>query len=282
MTFPKNYRPIDNPLRGLSVLEVTVLSALNSTKAKLITFLGLVPPIFAVLFAVFQPMSASQIDRITQDDVRQMFTQAFSIFYVILFGWMTTLIIATSLIADEKRDRTFSYFLTRPLSRTELLIWKWVSLEIILAVIYLIPVLSFYAVMEGGLGLNERDLARSIEDIINNGEVAVHAYYVLFIITSAYGAILLFIGILFDRPIIVGGLILFGEFLFLRGLMIALNLEWFSLSAHAQNIMEEFLYFQGPPEDFPFSVLESHLVYLLVIIGSLIASILAVRQMDFP
>ncbi|MHA2498946.1 MAG: ABC transporter permease [Candidatus Hodarchaeales archaeon] len=269
MTLPKNYRPSANPLRGLSVLEVTVLSALNSTKAKLITLLGLVPPIFAVLFAIFQPMSASQIDRITQDDVRQMFTQTFAIFYVVLFGWMTTLIMATSLIADEKRDRTLSYFLTRPLSRTELLIWKWISLEIILAMIYLIPVLSFYVAMEGGLGLNEQDLARSVEDIVNNGEVAVHAYYVLFIITSAYGAILMFIGILFDRPIIVG-------------LMMALNLEWFSLSAHAQNIMEEFLYFQGRPEDFPFSVLESHLVYLLVIMGSLIASILAVRQMDFP
>ncbi|MHA2233418.1 MAG: hypothetical protein ACXAB4_13125, partial [Candidatus Hodarchaeales archaeon] len=116
----------------------------------------------------------------------------------------------------------------------------------------------------------------------NNGEVAVHAYYVLFIITSAYGALLLFIGLTIDRPIIVGGLILFGEFLFLRGLMMSLNLEWFSLSAHAQNIMEEFLYFEGPPEDLPFSVLESHLVYSLVIIGSLLASIIAMRGMDFP
>ncbi|MFQ5977576.1 MAG: ABC transporter permease [Candidatus Heimdallarchaeota archaeon] len=282
MTFPKEYRQTANPLRGLSVLEVTVLSALKSTKAKLITLLGLVPPVIVVAFALFQPMSASQIDTVTQDDIRQMFTQGFSVFYLILFGWMTVLIMATSLIADEKRDRTLSYFLTRPISRTEFLIWKWLSLEIILAMIYLIPVLSFYVAMEGGLGLNEQDLARSVEDIINNGEVAVHAYYVLFIITSAYGALLLFIGLTIDRPIIVGGLFLFGEFLFLRGLMISLNLEWFSLSAHAQNIFEEFLYFQGPPEDFPFSVLESYLTYSLVIIGSLLASIFVMRGMDFP
>ncbi len=278
MTLLKGDHKIGNPLRGLSVFEVTVLGALKSNRTRMLILLGLIPPIITVLFALFQPMSSVP----PQKDVRQLFTQTFMIFYLILFGWIVTLIFATSLITDEKRDRTLSYFLTRPISRMELVLWKWLSLEIILAVVFLVPVFSFYVAMEGAIGLNEQDLARGFEEIIKNSEVGIHAYYVLFVIASAYGAILMFLGIVIDRPIIVGGLILFGELFVLRGLMMSLNLSLFSLSSHMQNIAEEFLYFAGQPEDFPFSVLESHAVYLLTIMGSLIASILAVRRMDFP
>ncbi|MFX0114333.1 MAG: ABC transporter permease [Candidatus Hodarchaeota archaeon] len=278
MTLLKGDHRVGNPFRGLSVFEVTVLGALKSNRAKMLTLLGLIPPIITVLFALFQPMTSTP----PQKDVRQLFTQAFVIFYLILFGWIVTLIFATSLVADEKRDRTLSYFLTRPISRAELVLWKWISLEIILALAFLVPVFSFYVAMEGAIGLNEQDLARGFEEIIKNSEVGFHAYYVLFVVSSAYGAILMFLGIVIDRPIIVGGLILFGELFVLRGLMVSLNLSLFSLSSHMQNIAEEFLYFAGPPEDFPFTVLESHSVYLLIILGSLIASILAVHRMDFP
>lgn len=279
MAFHETDGEIGNPLRGISVVEVTVLGALMGNKAKLLTLLGLIPPVLAIVFAIMRPYEGSLPP---QDDTRQLFSIVFSLFYIILFGWIVTLVMATSLIADEKRDRTLSYFLTRPISRTELVFWKWISLEIILALIFLIPVFSYYVALEGSIGINERDMVLGFEAIVDNSEVGLRAYYVLFVVTSAYGAILMFLGITIDRPIVVGGLILFGEFLFLRGLMIELNLALFSPSCHMQNISEEFLYFQGDPENFPFNVLESHVIYLLIIIGSLIASILAVRRMDFP
>src|SRR5947199_164485 len=109
-----------------------------------------------------------------------------------------TLVNATTLIREEIDDNTLPYLLTRPISKPAVVMYKYIGYLVAVLVLLVPPIVLAYGVTEAyqGTGLSS-DL-----DVLGGFLVTT------VIGSAAYGAVFLFISVIFRKPLAVG--LLFG------------------------------------------------------------------------
>lgn len=199
-----------------------------------------------------------------------------SIFSFIIMP-LITLILGVSAIADEKENKTISQLLSRPVTREEIVIAKWITVMLIGLVIVildsLILYIGFIIVVPESTGL----LGHSLELI------GVWIYLGLWF--SVYATIFLFLGIWIDKNAFGLGLAIayfeafFSQFIF--GSMTGNSA--FSISNHINYVASEYLL----PNYIDFNIIDfdpfiSLLICLGLILGFLFLGCFLMRKKDFP
>jgi ABC-2 type transport system permease protein len=145
---------------------------------------GLVPFGFASQWPTFQP-DAMKIDQYA--NVSSIF-----VFHILA---LTSAILTSTILTQEVENKTIVYLLTRPVPRWKLLVFRYLACSLVVALLGIIDILFTSAGVYGVLGSNPL-LFRDIAAVI------VGAF--------AYGAFFMFIGLLFNRAMIVCLLFAFG------------------------------------------------------------------------
>jgi ABC-type transport system involved in multi-copper enzyme maturation permease subunit len=106
----------------------------------------------------------------------------------------------TSLIADEVEDKTITYLFTRPISRSAVLLGKYMA-YLVCTVLLVLPsvVIVYFLVVPLGGGSVGREFPALASDL-----------GVLTLGLAAYGAVFAFVGARLKRPIVIGLVFAFG------------------------------------------------------------------------
>lgn len=146
--------------------------------------LGFLPFGFASQWQTFQP-DAAKLDQ---------YASVSSIFVFHILA-LTSAILTSTILTQEIENKTIVYLLTRPVPRWKLLVFRYLACSIVVAILGIIDVL-FTSIGVYGFSLSN---PLAMGDI---AAVVVGAF--------AYGAFFLFIGLLFNRAMIVCLLFAFG------------------------------------------------------------------------
>jgi len=199
-----------------------------------------------------------------------------SIFSFIIMP-LITLVLGVSAIADEKENKTISQLLSRPVTREEIVIAKWITIMLIGLVIVIIDSLILYF----GFILFVPESIGLLEHLLE----LVRVWFYLGLWFSVYATIFLFLGVWIDKNAFGLGLAIayfeafFSQFLFgnLTG-----NSP-FSISNHINYVASEYLlpnYLNFIISDFdPFTSL---LICIGLILGFLFLGCFLMRKKDFP
>src|SRR5437016_9653605 len=169
-------------------MSLTLRYLLGTRRIIAMLLLSAIPFILALSLAAGR-VSAFNID-LFQRLMIPLFLQVVLIF--------VTLVNATPLIREEIEDNTLPYLLTRPISKPALILYKYIGYLVAVLVLLVPPIVLAYGVTEAyqGTGLTS-DL-----DVLGGFLVTT------VIGSAAYGAVFLFISVIFRKPLAVG--LLFG------------------------------------------------------------------------
>ena len=121
----------------------------------------------------------------------QIFTQLYLLFLVLI----VCMVYGSMMIKDEVENKTLHLLLTSPLTKFEIIIYKYLAYVVGVFVILLIPITVNYIVISSTLGLHEALL---------NVIVLSSSLFIVFLAVVCYGAIYMFIGNLPRHPILLG------------------------------------------------------------------------------
>lgn len=186
------------------------------------------------------------------------------------------LILGISAISDEKENKTISQFLARPVKREEIVLIKWITLVIIGVVIACLDALIIYL----GLCIIVSDFT------ILKFDILIGTWLFVGLWVAVYSTIFLLLGIIIDKNALGWGLaiayfeVFFGQFIF--GFAGGGNTPY-SIANHIYQVTSEyFLMDHFTFEIVDFDPLNSLIVCIILIIGFLLLSMLAMRRKDFP
>jgi ABC-type transport system involved in multi-copper enzyme maturation permease subunit len=187
------------------------------------------------------------------------------------------LILGISAISDEKENKTISQFLSRPVKREEIVLIKWVTVLVIGVVIACLDALIVYL----GLCFIVSDFTLFKLDVLIGTWLFVGLWVVV------YSTIFILLGIVIDKNALGWGLAVayfeafFSQFIF--GPFSGGENSPYSIANHIYHVTAEFFlvgYFDFVIIDFePFYSL---IVCIMLIVGFLLLSMLAMRRKDFP
>jgi ABC-2 type transport system permease protein len=190
---------------------------------------------------------------------------------------LISLILGVSAISDEKENKTISQLLSRPVTREEVVVAKWITIMLIGLIINLINISYLY------LGFSI--LVPNSIDIFGNLAVLVNSWLFLSLWYVVYATIFLFLGVILDKNAIGFGLAIayfesfFGQFIF--GALTQNSA--FSIANHINYIASEFFlsdYFSFTIANF--DPITSVMVCIGLVAGFLALSALTMRRKDFP
>jgi len=121
----------------------------------------------------------------------QIFTQLYLLFLVLI----VCMVYGSMMIKDEVENKTLHLLLTSPLTKFEIIVYKYLAYVVGVFVILLIPITVNYIVISSTLGLHEALL---------NVIVLSSSLFIVFLAVVCYGAIYMFIGNLPRHPILLG------------------------------------------------------------------------------
>ncbi|MBD3189745.1 MAG: ABC transporter permease subunit [Candidatus Heimdallarchaeota archaeon] len=176
------------------------------------------------------PIVALTSGGIYQEDYFSLFIDVMFMGYIGLIIPLFTMYVASMLFSEEISDRTITYLTIRPVHRIELIIIKYLS--------YLTIVPLFTAIGSGLVYLSFAlfggfEYISSLLWFILGGVIA----------TATYGALFLFIGLLFKRPLWFGLFFVFiWEFLFAN---FSRTLNQLTIAYYVKSLIVK-----GPPVDF--------------------------------
>lgn len=145
-------------------------------------------PFFIALYTVFdKPEDAGN------------WPETFIIFGILLFQQililMFTLIYGTSMMNDEMESRTITYLFLRASKRFEVLIYKFIGINVVITLLFSISVLATYFTLS---------THTSMETMNDHLVLAISLVASLIFGAYAYIGIFSFLGVLFKRPLVVG------------------------------------------------------------------------------
>jgi ABC-2 type transport system permease protein len=160
-------------------------------KTRIFFSLGLFPVVMAVLVRV--------LVRGRAEDYAAVFNEILMVFFVTLYVVILSLFYGTSIVAEELEDRTLPYLVTRPLSKTGILIGKYSAYTSLMFLMVMANLFLSYFIMNSH---RLRDAALYLTFLRYAG--------VLGLGILAYTAFFAFLGTVLKRAILVGLLFGFG------------------------------------------------------------------------
>jgi len=151
-------------------------------------------PVLVPLVVAF--LSASQYAQ----DGNKFFVELVDYVYLRALAPLVALFFGCMLIGEDVESETIPYLLTRPIPKSAWVVGKFLAFLAVSAVLILSSILLCFCacIALGGLSVS----ASSVKLLLHYQGVAVMAL-------MGYGAVCLFLGALFKRPVIVGVIVLF-------------------------------------------------------------------------
>ena len=171
----------------------TLVMLLRRKRAILVGCVALTPVLIPLIVAF---ISASQYAQ----DGNKFFVELVDYVYLRTLAPLVALFFGCMLIGEDIESETIPYLLTRPLPRSGWVIGKYLAFLVVSATLLVSSILLCFCacIALGGLSVS----ASSVKLLLHYQGVAVMAL-------MGYGAVCLFLGALFKRPVIVGVVVLF-------------------------------------------------------------------------
>ncbi|MFQ6124023.1 MAG: ABC transporter permease [Candidatus Heimdallarchaeota archaeon] len=208
--------------RGLPLFRMTLLSFYYDLKIRILWGVALLPVVASVLIRLLE-----EVPRSITYLIRESFSPiALTVFLNLIVVWFS-LVIGSSLIADEKENQTFAFLLMRPISREEIIFHKFLAYITAMAIFSLVPVFGTYIVL----------FSYNSSWLVYNLDLAFGFWALIILGHIAFGAIFLLTGVLFRRPLIIGLFIaLFWNYL---PILLGEVAEQFTLTYHLENLFNK-------------------------------------------
>lgn len=252
--------------KNLLLIEIFFQKYLYDKKVRFLLLLGVIQ------FLLFLPRKTSELTiefYISMLDTTRLYS------FIILP--LITLILGISAIAEEKENKTISQFLSRPISRQEIVFSKWiVSVTIGVILIVLINLMGLGSII---LLTGDPTIVTDNLSVVFMSSVFLSFYSVVYI------SVFLLIGTIINQNQIMWGFfiayfeVFFGQFIF--GLGSGAEGTPYSISNHIYFVASEYLL----PEFMDYSVsnfdpISSLLVLIILIIIGLGGSMVGFRKID--
>jgi ABC-2 type transport system permease protein len=174
-------------IRGITLTYLTIKQLLFSRKTIVLLLLCLIP----ILLALYWVTTDSE-------DGYAFFFILIYLSFLFFIVVIISLLYGTSCFNDEITENTITYLLSRPVHRFELAIYKYVGLVISACVVVLPPlVITFFII-----ALKTGDIWANI------GFLTIFSGVIILAVIG-YGAIFLFFGIIFKRPMLISFIFMF-------------------------------------------------------------------------
>jgi len=183
---------LDTIKRGIPLFRMTLSSLYYDLKIRVLWGVALLPFVASLLIRLTQVPRSKVV-------LLDVFESIALIVFLGLFTVWLSLVIGTSLIADEKENQTLSFLLMRPISREVVILHKYLAYIVAMAVFYLIPVFGTYIVL----------FSYKISWLIDQIDVALGLWILTVLGSIAFGAIYLLLGVVFKRPLMIGVFVAF-------------------------------------------------------------------------
>lgn len=208
--------------RGIPLFRMTLLSFYNDRKIRILWGVALLPVVASVIIRLLE-----EVPRSIAFLIRESFGPiALTIFLNLIVVWFS-LVIGSSLIADEKENQTFAFLLMRPISREAIIFHKFLAYIAAMAIFYLVPVFGTYFAL----------FSYKSSWFVYNLDLALGLWAITILGSIAFGAIFLLTGVLFKRPLIIGLFIaLFWNYL---PILLGEVAEQFTLSYHLESLFNK-------------------------------------------
>jgi ABC-2 type transport system permease protein len=249
--------------RGLTITKMTIKRLLFSRKTIVLLFLCALPILISIYWLTTETGNGYTF-----------FSDLVFLTYLFFIVVIISLLYGVSLFNDDITDKTITYLISRPVDRFELVIYKYIG-YLFSAIVVVIPplVLTFLIV------------AAKAGDI--GGHIGLLSTYIgVFVLAIiGYGAIFMFFGLLFKRPLLISFIFMFVWEEFFASIPLLINkitlrhyLE--SICYHAINIgiaKEIFAH----PDKIPADTIVSVVGLLIVGLFFLISAGIVGRSKDF-
>jgi ABC-2 type transport system permease protein len=202
---------------GLTLFSIFITGFIRSRKSQLLLALGMLPVIVA-LFSGVVPTSEYPTRLFYIDFTRSIYVALL----IPLFG----LLLGTAALSDEIETHTIIQIVSRPVRRSEIVVWRYIATVIVGSLIGFITITAFY--------LSVSIIAPIPIDVLFGSWVLIS------VSCWVYSSIFIFLGLALDKPLIWGVLVTLYEQL-LGVLLIFIGGGAFSLSGHITNIGSDML-----------------------------------------
>jgi ABC-type transport system involved in multi-copper enzyme maturation permease subunit len=189
--------PVLAPTRRM--FELALGEMLWGRRAVFMALAAGAPVLLAVVTRLaFATGSAVFIVNGSRIDIESMFGTAISLLYLRFIVPALGVLYGTSLIADEIEDKTITYLFVRPMARGAIVLGKYLAylLSVIAVVVPSAALVFFIMVPLAGMGTLIDTLVHDL------GRIALGL--------AAYGAVFLWAGVSFKRPLVGGLIFVFG------------------------------------------------------------------------
>lgn len=185
-TQPSSFESMKN--RGFAMTWLTIKSILFDKKTLV------VGAILIILLAIpgywlWRPPSDSE------DASLEMFLIIMIIFYLQFLVLYVCFLYGSGLITSELEDKTMTYLISRPISKLEILVYKYLGYIISIFIIFAIPTTLNYLMLASHDGVG---------NISENWRYLAYALGGIFIGVVAWGALFLFFASIFKNPLAPG------------------------------------------------------------------------------
>jgi ABC-type transport system involved in multi-copper enzyme maturation permease subunit len=244
--------------RGITITSITIKRLLYSKKTIVILLLCAIPIILSLYWLTLEDESGYYF-----------FSALIYVSYLFFIVVIIALLYGVSVFHDEINDSTINYLISRPIHRVELVIYKYVGLVISALVVVLPPLILTYLIIAPKAGAP-----------IQNIGILTNYMGVVILAIVGYGAIFMFFGLLFKRPMLISLFYMFVWESVLAG--IALLINQITIRHYLESIILNNIG-QGEIEGLfqPADSITSIIIILSVTSVFLILSAIAAKSKDF-
>ena len=174
--------------RGLAMTWLTIKSILFDKKTLVV---GVILIILLAIpgYWLWNPQSESE------DAEIEMFLIIMIIFYLQFIVLYVCFLYGSGLITSEVDDRTMTYLISRPISKFEILLYKYLGYIISIFILFAIPATLNYLMLASHEGIG---------NISENWNILAYSLGGIFIGIIAWGALFLFMASFFKNPLMPG------------------------------------------------------------------------------
>lgn len=179
-----------------TLLPFFIKNEIRNKRAIGMILLGLIPPFIAFVLFIFQ-YKLQQMDI----DLYTLYPRVSLLIYLHFLLPLVSVLVGTSIISDEVRDRTLSYLLVRPNPKWAIVIYKMLASILFLVPIFILSLCLTYSLLSFPEGLSHW---------LSNIPQLLQSCMVLILGLLVYIPLFTFVGGIIKKPVILGLFFAFG------------------------------------------------------------------------
>ncbi|MCX7000334.1 MAG: ABC transporter permease [Candidatus Sumerlaeota bacterium] len=180
--------------QALTIINLSVRRYLFTRYMGVLIFLGLTPCLFAGMIAIAKIIQEGYGRQPQISEMNQFLQMAFRLIYIHFIIFFVAIIFGFTLLRKEVDDRTLHYLFLQPVSKTLVILSKYVAFVIVTWIFLCATFLLMYVIMfiPYGIGVMAKDLFES-----GRAVSLVEECFVMLVALALYGAIFMVMGTLF-------------------------------------------------------------------------------------